>query len=249
MVDSTRGSGVQVYAQTMHDASEGAFTGEISARMLTELDVHGAILGHSERRQLFGETDRALAGEGPGGARRRDRAAAVRRRDRGGARRGRDRSQAAPSGAGGAREGRERAAGRCRDRLRADLGDRDRQERDARAGAGGDRRSSGRWSPTATASRRSARGSSTAARSSPRTPRSCWRCPTSTARSSAARRWIPESFAAIVGPRSGVSRSPVRLPGGARRLGDGPARARATRWSWRTRRCSTSSGRATRTRS
>ena len=65
MVDSTRGSGVQVYAQTMHDASEGAFTGEISARMLTELDVHGAILGHSERRQLFGETDRALQAKVP----------------------------------------------------------------------------------------------------------------------------------------------------------------------------------------
>src|SRR5947207_8424686 len=60
MVDSTRGSGVTVYAQTMHEAQQGAFTGEVSALMLTELDVHGAILGHSERRQIFGETDRAL---------------------------------------------------------------------------------------------------------------------------------------------------------------------------------------------
>jgi triosephosphate isomerase (TIM) len=65
MVDSTRGSGVQVYAQTMHEAAEGAFTGEISAAMLTELDVHGAVLGHSERRQLFGETDRALQAKVP----------------------------------------------------------------------------------------------------------------------------------------------------------------------------------------
>jgi triosephosphate isomerase len=60
MVDSTRGSAVGVYAQTMHEADSGAFTGEVSAPMLTELDVHGVILGHSERRQYFGETDRAL---------------------------------------------------------------------------------------------------------------------------------------------------------------------------------------------
>jgi triosephosphate isomerase len=61
VVESTRGSRVEVYAQTMHEAPNGAFTGEISAPMLTELDVHGVLLGHSERRQHFGETDRALA--------------------------------------------------------------------------------------------------------------------------------------------------------------------------------------------
>jgi triosephosphate isomerase len=60
MVDSTRGSRVQVYAQNMHHAAEGAFTGEVSAAMLVEVGVHGVILGHSERRELFGETDRAL---------------------------------------------------------------------------------------------------------------------------------------------------------------------------------------------
>ena len=61
MVDSTRGSRVEVFAQNMHEAPSGAYTGEISAPMLTELDVHGVVLGHSERRQLFGETDKALA--------------------------------------------------------------------------------------------------------------------------------------------------------------------------------------------
>jgi triosephosphate isomerase len=61
MVDSARGSRVEVYAQNMHQDPEGAFTGEISAPMLSELDVRGVVLGHSERRALFGESDRALA--------------------------------------------------------------------------------------------------------------------------------------------------------------------------------------------
>jgi triosephosphate isomerase (TIM) len=61
MVDSARGSRVEVYAQNMHQAHEGAFTGEISAPMLDELDVRGVVLGHSERRAMFGETDRTLA--------------------------------------------------------------------------------------------------------------------------------------------------------------------------------------------
>ena len=65
MVDSTRGSRVEVFAQTMHHADTGAFTGEVSPQMLTDIDVHGVILGHSERRQLFGETDRALAQKVP----------------------------------------------------------------------------------------------------------------------------------------------------------------------------------------
>jgi len=60
MVDSTRGSRVEVYAQNMHHADSGAFTGEVAPPMLVEVGVHGVILGHSERRELFGETDRAL---------------------------------------------------------------------------------------------------------------------------------------------------------------------------------------------
>jgi triosephosphate isomerase (TIM) len=65
VVDSTRGSRVEVYAQNMHQAPSGPFTGEVSAPMLVELDVHGVVLGHSERRQHFGETDRALAEKVP----------------------------------------------------------------------------------------------------------------------------------------------------------------------------------------
>ena len=60
VVDSARGSRLQVYAQTMHEADEGAFTGEVSAPMLAEIGVHGVVLGHSERRQYYNENDRAL---------------------------------------------------------------------------------------------------------------------------------------------------------------------------------------------
>ncbi len=61
MVDSARGSRVEVYAQNVHHEPEGAFTGEVSAPMLSELDVSGVVLGHSERRELFGETDKMLS--------------------------------------------------------------------------------------------------------------------------------------------------------------------------------------------
>jgi triosephosphate isomerase (TIM) len=49
-----------IYAQNVHWAEEGAFTGEISARMLVELGVQGALVGHSERRLYFGETDETV---------------------------------------------------------------------------------------------------------------------------------------------------------------------------------------------
>jgi triosephosphate isomerase len=59
------GSGVLVLAQTMHAEESGAYTGEVSAAMLTELGVDGVVLGHSERRQYNGETDRALQDKVP----------------------------------------------------------------------------------------------------------------------------------------------------------------------------------------
>jgi len=60
VVGKLKGSDVAVYAQNMHQEQNGAFTGEVSAEMLVELGVDGVVLGHSERRQLFGETDKAL---------------------------------------------------------------------------------------------------------------------------------------------------------------------------------------------
>jgi triosephosphate isomerase (TIM) len=60
-VQAAAGSSLRVFAQNMHQAADGAFTGEVSARMLTDLGVHGVLLGHSERRQYFDESDAALA--------------------------------------------------------------------------------------------------------------------------------------------------------------------------------------------
>lgn len=54
-------TGIEVIAQNMHFAANGAYTGEISASMLKSVGVKTVILGHSERREYFGETDAILA--------------------------------------------------------------------------------------------------------------------------------------------------------------------------------------------
>ena len=55
-----QGSPIQLFAQNCHFEKQGAFTGEISAPMLAEVGCDGVILGHSERRQLFNETDEGV---------------------------------------------------------------------------------------------------------------------------------------------------------------------------------------------
>jgi triosephosphate isomerase (TIM) len=64
-VERCGGTAVLVAAQNVHHEASGAFTGEISPPMLAEAGAWGSIVGHSERRQLFGETDDALARKVP----------------------------------------------------------------------------------------------------------------------------------------------------------------------------------------
>ncbi|MDY8134368.1 triose-phosphate isomerase [Aquimarina sp. 2201CG5-10] len=59
--EALKGSGISVAAQNMHQSENGAFTGEISADMIKSVGVETVILGHSERRAYFGETDELLS--------------------------------------------------------------------------------------------------------------------------------------------------------------------------------------------
>jgi triosephosphate isomerase (TIM) len=59
-VESARGSSIGIAAQNLHWEREGAFTGEVSARMLVDAGCRAVIVGHSERRQFFGETDESV---------------------------------------------------------------------------------------------------------------------------------------------------------------------------------------------
>ncbi len=65
VVERSRGSAVRVAAQNMHEDESGAFTGEVSAPMLVDAEVEAVLLGHSERRRYFCETDEALARKVP----------------------------------------------------------------------------------------------------------------------------------------------------------------------------------------
>jgi triosephosphate isomerase len=59
-VEGTRGSAIQVAAQNLHWEAQGAYTGEVSAEMIADAGCTHVIIGHSERRQYFGETDETV---------------------------------------------------------------------------------------------------------------------------------------------------------------------------------------------
>lgn len=60
LVEMTKDSKLSIGAQTMHEAKEGAFTGEVSPAMLTSIGVKHVVLGHSERREYYNETDASV---------------------------------------------------------------------------------------------------------------------------------------------------------------------------------------------
>src|SRR4029077_13821193 len=59
--EAARGSAISIAAQDAHWSAEGAFTGEVSMKMIVEAGCLGVIIGHSERRQFCGETDELVA--------------------------------------------------------------------------------------------------------------------------------------------------------------------------------------------
>ena len=63
VVEAVKGSDITVAAQNMADHLSGAYTGEVSAEMLKDIGVNTVILGHSERRQYYGETDEIINGK------------------------------------------------------------------------------------------------------------------------------------------------------------------------------------------
>ena len=166
--------------------------------MLAELDVHGVVLGHSERRQLFGETDKALQLKVPAALDAGPEADPVRRRDRGGARERRHRAQLRHQ----VQEGLEKVASeRLGDVVIAyepiwaiGTGKVATPEQAQEAIAFVRALVADRSKEQAERTRILYGGS----REAPTTRPSCSRCPTSTARWSAARRWTPAQFAAIV---------------------------------------------------
>ena len=131
-------------AQNCHFETQGAFTGEVSPPMLAKLHVQYVIVGHSERRELFGETDEIVAKKLRAVLARRHAADRVRGGDaRASARRARPTTKVAGQVAAAFAEppGRQRRA--LRRRVRADLGDRHRPQRHARRRQRHDRRDPG----------------------------------------------------------------------------------------------------------
>ena len=139
VAEAARNSNIAVAGQHCHWERDGAFTGEVSAAMVREAGAEYVIIGHSERRALFGETDdtvnlrtRAALAAGPG-------ADCLRRRDARAARRRPDAGHRRPAVAARARRRVRRPGGGDGRGLRAGVGHRHRPQRHSRAGRRGPR--------------------------------------------------------------------------------------------------------------
>ena len=158
------GSNVALAAQNVNPEPKGAFTGEIAPGMLAELGCRYAIVGHSERRTYYGESDAYVANKAAALFAAEHRADRLRRRVARGAR-GRPHDRRGGRAARGQpRAGARSARRRARDRLRADLGDRHRPHRDARRPRSRCTRSCASACARASAPRAMRSGSSTADR-------------------------------------------------------------------------------------
>ena len=189
-VDAAKGTRVRVGAQNIGWAKEGAFTGEISGPMIAAVGASHAIVGHSERRQYFAETDETVLKRTLAALEFGTHPDRVRGRAAGGARERQHRGRAGAPVPERNRGPHARAVRAYRDRLRASVGHRHRQDRHA-----GDRRRRASHHPRRRCARSSARkpatpcASSTAAASSRTILARSWRNRRSMGRWSAARAW------------------------------------------------------------
>ena len=129
----TQTQNIKVGAQNMHWERSGAFTGEISPAMLRELFVRYVVLGHSERRAMFGETDEIVNRKVRAALRGSVAADSLRRRNARAARERRGRESSLVAIARQPRQRRGEGIARDGDRLRTGLGHRHGQDRDRRS--------------------------------------------------------------------------------------------------------------------
>ena len=178
---------VRLGGQTCAGVGHGAFTGEVSASMLADVGCSFVLVGHSERRSLYGEDDAEIAEKAGFALAAGIVSGGLRRRDTCGARSGTDRGRGGTPARCGDRPSRSRCARRYHHCLRAGVGNRHRPDRDTGAGERGARVSERAGRGGASRTWRPGSGSSTAGASSRRMRPGCLRSPMSTADSSAAR--------------------------------------------------------------